>query len=573
MENNIACVQPTLLKVLAFVFGQSAGPKACHRVRPGFWRACILAAGLVSSAHALQLTIAWDINSVGELGFNIERSQDGTNFVQVATVAAGVSSYTDLNLAVGTYWYRVRAFNSSAYSEYSNVASTETAASAPSFTTQPASQSVAAGANVAFSAVAAGSPVPTLQWKKNGVAISGATSNMLTLGSVDSADAATYSVVATNSAGSVTSVGAVLAVVSAPSFTSQPASQSVATGSSVSFSAVALGSPTPNLQWKKDGVAISGATSGALMLGNVSSADAATYSVVATNSAGSVTSIGAVLTVTAVTPVAPDPVPAPVEVASLSQLQNISARAVPGNGAQTIAMNFTVKGEDTAVLVRAIGPGLAAFTKVATFSDPKLALTDAGTTIASNDNWGGSAALASTFTQVGAFPLAANSKDAAILSTLSAKSYSAAISGKAGGLAMMEVYDADSIGGRIACVDVRAPVGTGEQRLIGGFTITGTKSLRVLIRARNLGQGGGKNAAIDPQLEIHRGSTLLARNDNWGGTAALKTSFELAGASSLVANSNDAAIDITLEPGTYTATVSGVNNSTGFAQLEIFEVQ
>jgi hypothetical protein len=484
MEKLMAYAQAKLLGSLAtfFVnrFCSSVDGKLRLRLRAVF---AALTLGLAPAANALQLTIAWDVNSTGELGFNIERSSDGTNFAQVATVAAGVSSYTDLNLPTGTYWYRVRAFNASTYSPYSNVASTQTA-------------------------------------------------------------------------------------VSAPSFTAQPASQSVATGSSVTFSAAASGSPSPSLQWKKNGVSISGATSQSLTLNPVSSADTGTYTIVATNSAGSVTSIGAVLTLTTVTPVEPPP----VEIAPASFIGNFSARALPGKGGQSINMKFGVKSGDASILVRAIGPGLAAFTSLPTFADPKLALNDASGNIANNDNWGGSSALSTVFTQVGAFPLASTSKDSAILQTLAEGNYSADISGKAGGVAMIEVYDADAAGGHLSEVKVAGPVGTGDQRLIGGFTITGTESLRVLIRA--IGPSlGGRNALNDPQLEIHRGTTLVGRNDNWGGSTALSSGFTLAGASTLASGSKDAAIDLTLAPGTYTATVSGVNSTTGSAQLELYEIR
>jgi hypothetical protein len=60
--------------------------------------------------------------SAGELGFSVERSSAGP-FTVVATTAPGVTSYTDVSVVDGTiYCYRVRAFNSVAYSQYSNLA-------------------------------------------------------------------------------------------------------------------------------------------------------------------------------------------------------------------------------------------------------------------------------------------------------------------------------------------------------------------------------------------------------------------------------------------------------------------
>jgi hypothetical protein len=171
----------------------------------------------------------------------------------------------------------------------------------PVITTQPASQTVAAGSNVTFAVTASGMPTPTYQWQKDGANISGATGAALTLSSVTTADAATYSAVATNSAGSATSNGAMLTVTStsvAPFITAQPSGQTVTTGASVTFVVAASGTPTPTLQWQKNGSAVSGSTDTTFTLNGVTSADSATYTAVATNSAGSATSNGAVLTVT-----------------------------------------------------------------------------------------------------------------------------------------------------------------------------------------------------------------------------------------------------------------------------------
>ena len=88
---------------------------------------------------------------------------------------------------------------------------------APIITAQPSSQTVTAGANVQFSVTATGRPAPTYQWNLNGTAISGATSATLSLNSVQSSNAGTYTVAVTNSAGTVTSSQATLTVNAASS--------------------------------------------------------------------------------------------------------------------------------------------------------------------------------------------------------------------------------------------------------------------------------------------------------------------------------------------------------------------
>ena len=94
----------------------------------------------------------------------------------------------------------------------------ETATSAaPVITTQPSSVAVLGGGSATFTASASGTPAPTYQWQKNGVAIAGATSSSYAIATATTADAGSYTVVATNSAGSVTSSIALLSVIVAPS--------------------------------------------------------------------------------------------------------------------------------------------------------------------------------------------------------------------------------------------------------------------------------------------------------------------------------------------------------------------
>jgi hypothetical protein len=527
---------------------------------------------LASQAQALQLTVAWDNSSSGATGFQVERSPDGTHFTQVATVASSSTSYTDSNLTSGSYWYRVRAYNSTSTSAYSNVAQYSTDI-APAFTTQPASKSAAVGTTVSFAVTVSGYPAPTIAWQKNGVALSGATGATLTLPSVTTSDAGTYTAVATNSSGSVVSSGATLTITGiAPAITTQPASQAVTAGNSVSFNVVATGTPAPTYQWRKSGSAILGATAATLTLASVSTADAADYSVVVTNSAGSVTSANATLTVSTTSTNTTNNTFTNQTIPG--HLTNVSVQALPGQGNQSMTMNFAVTGATKSVLVRGIGPGLVAFTTSPTFSDPKLSVSSSGTAVASNDNWGGSSTLSALFSRVGAFPLATTSKDAALVAPLAPGTYSAALGGKSGGLAMVELYDADSaasLNGRISKVTVQAPVGTSTNVLIADFTVTGTTPLHLLVRAIGPSLGGKGNLA-DPKLVIYSGSTVLQQNDNWGGTSVLATDFVLAGASSLSSSSKDAAIDITLLPGSYTAVVSGVNSTTGVASVEFYEL-
>src|SRR5262249_9534956 len=84
------------------------------------------------STMAIQLT--WQDNSTNETGFLIERSLDGVQFTQIASVGQNVITYTDGGLNANTvYYYRVRAYNAAGQSAYSNVSSDRTGATpAPS---------------------------------------------------------------------------------------------------------------------------------------------------------------------------------------------------------------------------------------------------------------------------------------------------------------------------------------------------------------------------------------------------------------------------------------------------------
>ena len=169
----------------------------------------------------------------------------------------------------------------------------------PSITQQPLSQTVYVGSNVLFTAAATGTAPLSWQWEFNGTAISGATDSMFTLVSVITNKAGHYSIMITNFLGSITSQEAVLTVLdAAPAITVQPPSQTVHSGSDVTFTASATGSLPLSWQWRFNAVAILDATNSSLALGSVGASQAGAYSVVVSNALGTVTSADAILTVT-----------------------------------------------------------------------------------------------------------------------------------------------------------------------------------------------------------------------------------------------------------------------------------
>jgi hypothetical protein len=165
-------------------------------------------------------------------------------------------------------------------------------------TTQPATVSRDTGTAHTFSVVATGSEPLSYQWRRNGVALAGGTQASYAIASVQTVTAGTYDVVVSNPVGSVTSSPAVLSVNTAPVLVKQPAALTVILGVSARFSVTATGGMPLAYQWKKDGVDIPGATSDTFSIASVTGADTASYSVVVTNSLGSVTSSNATLSLT-----------------------------------------------------------------------------------------------------------------------------------------------------------------------------------------------------------------------------------------------------------------------------------
>jgi len=259
-----------------------------------------------------------------------------------------------------------------------------------------------------------------------------------------------------------------------------------------------------------------------------------------------------------------------------AQAVNISGRAAVGVGQGVAISGFIVTGTvPKRVGVRGIGPSLANFGVATPLADPMIELRRAnGSLVLANDNW--KETQQTEITNAGIAP--PHDKEAALIATLTAGNYTAILTGKNGGtgVGLAEVYDLDQAAdSRLANISTRAHVGTGSDVLIGGF-VTGNKigATRVAIRALgpSLQQFGIANPLPDPQLALfNTNGTLLASDDNWQthpAQAAAIISYGLAPANIL-----ESAIAISLAPGSYTAIVTGKNNQTGVALIEVYDEQ
>lgn len=125
-------------------------------------------------------------------------------------------------------------------------------------------------------------------------------------------------------------------------------------------------------------------------------------------------------------------------------------------------------------------------------------------------------------------------------------------------------------------IATRGYVGTGGEIMIAGFIISGSEPRRVLIRGlgKSLEQSGVSGVLEDPSLKIFDlGGQVVAQVDNWREEANWEEIEQVSptvGAAPL-ADPNESALLVTLDPGLYTAHLSGQNGGTGIGLVEVFD--
>jgi plastocyanin len=265
----------------------------------------------------------------------------------------------------------------------------------------------------------------------------------------------------------------------------------------------------------------------------------------------------------------PTPTPTPTP----SQPLNISTRMDVQTGEQVLIGGFIITGTaPKKVILRAIGPSLAAFGISNPLADPILELHGAdGSLITSNDNWKDTQQA-----EIEATGIPPQSDlESAIVSTLAPDSYTAIVSGKneGTGVGLVEGYDLDQAAdSQLANISTRGFVETESNVMIGGFILGGgSGSANVLMRALgpSLTLAGVSGALADPTMELHDANgALLQSNDNWKDTQ--QTEIEATGIPPQ--NDLESAIVATLTPGNYTAIVAGKNGLTGVGLVEVYRL-
>ena len=236
-------------------------------------------------------SVTFSVEARGTTPLSYQWNKDGTAIPGATSASYAIESASASD--AGSYTVTVR--NSAG--NVSSGPATLTVNVPPTISAHPSAQTACAGSSVLMSVSATGTPPLSYQWRKDDAAIAGATTAILTLPAVTSADAGAYTVVVTNACGSVTSEAALLAVAEAPTIVVQPASQEAEAGTEVTLAVVASGEGPLLYQWRKDGADIPGATGPTFTLATATADDGGTYTVVVSSECGSVTSEPAQLSV------------------------------------------------------------------------------------------------------------------------------------------------------------------------------------------------------------------------------------------------------------------------------------
>jgi len=270
-----------------------------------------------------------------------------------------------------------------------------------------------------------------------------------------------------------------------------------------------------------------------------------------------------------------DPTSATVQ--APSQSLNISTRLNVGTDDNVLIGGIIISGTDPAtVVLRALGPSLAAFGVTGVLEDPTLEVHDStGAEIAINDNWiENSAEDQMVLTDNNLAPT--DNFESAIVMTLDPGAYTAIVRGVADttGVSLVEAYNlsSDTADSKFANISTRGFVDTGESVMIGGFILGGSGGGFAQVIVRGIGPSladfGVTGALADPFLELHDGNgDVIASNDNWMDDPNMQ---QVSDAGLAPLNANESALYKILPAGAYTAVLSGAGGTSGVGLVESY---
>ncbi len=260
-----------------------------------------------------------------------------------------------------------------------------------------------------------------------------------------------------------------------------------------------------------------------------------------------------------------------------SRFINLSNRAFVGVGDEILIGSLILLDWPLRIYARVGGPALGDAGIENFLENPTIELVklgDPNTTIDFNDDWRSD--QESIILSTGIPPT--NDSEPALVATLDPGLYSVIVRGveDSTGFANVEIYEfrdpSATEHGTIVNLSNRAFVGTGDDILIGSMIIQGALPKRIYTRVAgfSLADAGISNYLVDPTLELIRLGTpnvVVGTNDNWmSDQASLIVSTSIP-----PGEDNEAAIVAALTPGTYSIVVRGVNDGTGFSNVELYD--
>jgi hypothetical protein len=262
-----------------------------------------------------------------------------------------------------------------------------------------------------------------------------------------------------------------------------------------------------------------------------------------------------------------------VHVTGHASMGNISTRVDVRSGQSVSIGGFIIAGTAAKqVIVRAMGPSLAEAGVQGSLADPTLELRDSsGNLLQANDNWKETQEQAIRDTMLAP----SNDLESAIVASLQPGAYTAIVSGKNNttGIGLVEIYDLQRApASKLANISTRGLVGSGENVMIGGLILLGLDPARILFRAigPSLAGAGIESPLADPQLDLFDAQgARIATNNNWKDSQQAI----IEGTGAAPTDDAESAILADLDPGNYTAVVSGMNGGTGTALIEAYYLQ
>lgn len=257
-----------------------------------------------------------------------------------------------------------------------------------------------------------------------------------------------------------------------------------------------------------------------------------------------------------------------------SSLVNLSTRLEVGAGEKVGIVGFVITGDrPKSTVLRALGPSLSAYGVANALARPRLRLLDASGQVVQQGRLYGDSGYEYLGAADPVLRPPAITAEPVCGGRLAPGAYTAIVeSPDLPGVALLELYDTDpGTAARPVNLSTRGQVGSGTSVMIAGFAVAGPAPKRLLVRGAgpSLTRFGVSGVLADPTLELRNSSGQLVReNDNWQSDQRA----EIEATPFAPADPAEAALVVTLPPGTYTAILSGRGGGTGVGVLEVYEL-